>query len=347
MISVNITENQVPDYLSKIAGEDASTSVCVACVNSPLNCTLSGPEAAIDAIKAQADKDGIFAQKLKTGVAYHSPSMMSISDEYLSLMGHLEGVAASRTAPAIPMVSSVTGKTIQPAELSKPGYWVGNMVSPVRFADAIRVLKDESTITDIVEVGPHPALKRPVQDTIGTAQKIRYAAVLHRSQPAAETMLELMGQLFSLGHPVSVQAVNQENPEAVPQPLVDCPAYPFDHSQRYWVESRVSRDFRLREAVEGETLGVRISDWNPLAPRWRNFLSVESTPWLGHHKVCSTGSLPIFACADFGHRSVILCFTQLPACSSWLWRPSNNTRPAPTAPSSATSSNRPIFSTPS
>ncbi|KAK4033181.1 polyketide synthase [Parachaetomium inaequale] len=285
MISVNIAEDQVPDYLSKIFVEDASASVCVACVNSPLNCTLSGPEAAIDAIKAQADKDGIFAQKLKTGVAYHSPSMLAISDQYLSLMGHLKGVAASSAAAAVPMVSSVTGKEIQPAELAKPEYWVSNMVSPVRFADAVRLLKDESTITDIVEVGPHPALKRPVQDTIGTTLQIRYAAVLHRSQPATETMLELMGQLFCLGHTVSVSAVNQEDTEAVPRPLVDCPAYRFDHSQRYWVESRLSRDFRLREAVEGETLGVRVSDWNPLAPRWRNFLSVESTPWLGHHKV--------------------------------------------------------------
>ncbi|GAB1319645.1 hypothetical protein MFIFM68171_09855 [Madurella fahalii] len=292
MISVNVTEEQVPDYLSRIDVAGASASVCVACVNSPLNCTLSGPEAAIDAIKTQADRDGIFAQKLKTGVAYHSPSMLAISDEYLSLMGRLDRGAALRTALPIPMVSSVTGKVVRPAELTKPEYWVSNMVSPVRFADAVRVLGHKSIITDFVEVGPHPALRRPVQDTIGTEQQVRYATVLHRSRPATETMLELMGQLFSLGHAVSVSAINHASTEAIPQLLVDCPVYPFDHSHRYWAESRLSRDFRLRGAVQGEALGVRVSDWNPLAPRWRNFLSVESMPWLGHHKISDTVLYP-------------------------------------------------------
>lgn len=300
MISVNIAEDQVPDYLSRIGAADANTSVCVACVNSPVNCTLSGPEAAIDAVKAQADRDGIFAQKLRTGVAYHSPAMLAIADEYLSLMGPLEKRARTSgvSATAIPiMVSSVTGRVIQPADLARPEYWVANMVSPVRFANAVRVLVgQESTVTDLVEVGPHPALRRPVQDTIGGGaekQQIRYAAVLHRSRPARETVLELAGQLFCLGYAVSVVAVNsststtslEHTGPVLPSPLVHCPSYPFDHSHRYWAESRLSRDFRLRGTVQGEMLGVRTSDWNPLAPRWRNFLSVESTPWLGHHKV--------------------------------------------------------------
>ncbi|KAL2017342.1 hypothetical protein VTK56DRAFT_2265 [Thermocarpiscus australiensis] len=301
MVSVNIAEDQVPDYLSRIEMSNASaaSSVCVACVNSPLNCTLSGPEAVIDAIKAQADRDGIFARKLRTGVAYHSRSMLAVAGEYLALMGHLEGGCAASKIPAgIKMVSSVTGKEVRPAELVKPQYWVGNMVSTVRFSDAVRALipEYESTITDFVEVGPHPALRRPVQDTIGRERQLRYAAVLERSRPATETMLHLVGQLFSLGHAVSIAAANHEPTAPAPRPLVDCPSYPFDHSHRYWAESRLSRDFRLRGTVQGETLGVRVSDWNPLAPRWRNFLSVESTPWLGHHKVRVTDVSRVLPC---------------------------------------------------
>ncbi len=66
-----------------------------ACVNSPLNCTLSGPEHPIEAIKAQADEDGIFAQTLKTGVAYHSPAMLAVADEYRSRIGNIGGDDAS------------------------------------------------------------------------------------------------------------------------------------------------------------------------------------------------------------------------------------------------------------
>lgn len=302
MISVNLSEDRVLEFLERIKLSDASTSVCIACVNSPLNCTLSGPELAIDAVKGQADEDGIFAQKLKTGVAYHSHSMRAVSDEYLSLMGDLEGVQPSgfKASASIAMVSSVSGKVVRPAALATGNYWAENLVSPVRFADAVQVLTQESStlkvgmgnITDLVEIGPHAALRRPVRDTIaqeGNRKKeARYASVLDRAQPATQTMLELMGQLFCLGHPVSISAVNQQ-PIDVPSPfLVDCPEYPFNRSIQYWAESRISRDFRMRGAVEGETLGVRVSDWNPMEPRWRSFLSIESMPWIGHHKVSRT-----------------------------------------------------------
>ena len=302
MISINLAEGQVPTFLQSIQ----ATDVCVACINSPLNCTLSGPEASIDAVKAEADKTGVFAQKLKTGVAYHSPSMLSIADEYLSLMGTLESASRqdAKTRAAIPMVSSVTTRSIRPAELAKGQYWVDNMVSPVRFADAVQVLTQESAklkvglgnITDLVEVGPHPALRRPISDTInqkGKRQKqIRYWSALYRSQSPIQTTLELVGQLFCYGHSVSVSAVNQNSTDRKPAFLVDCPEYPFDHSNKYWAESRVSRDYRLRGTVKGETLGVRVSDWNELEPRWRNFLSIDSTPFAGHHMISDTVVYP-------------------------------------------------------
>ncbi|KAL7823910.1 polyketide synthase [Trichoderma gracile] len=306
MMSINLAESNVSEYLSKIGPE--ASSVCVACINSPLNCTLSGPEAAIDAIKAQADNDGIFAQKLKTGVAYHSRAMEAIADEYLALMGSLEGASRQdlKVASGIPMVSSVSGKVVRPAALAKGQYWVNNMVSPVRFADAVQLLTQEpskvkvglSNITDLVEIGSHPALRRVAQDTIrqtgNKKRTIRYSAALQRSHPPIKTTLELVGQLFCWGHNVSIAAVNQ-TPLAQPggaskKPafLVDTPEYPFDRSHKYWVESRISRDFRFRGNVKGDVLGARVSDWNPLVPRWRNLLAVESVPWAGHHKVTDT-----------------------------------------------------------
>jgi NADPH:quinone reductase-like Zn-dependent oxidoreductase/SAM-dependent methyltransferase len=302
MISINLAEGQVPLFLESIQ----ATGVCVACINSPLNCTLSGPEASIDAVKAEADKSGIFAQKLKTGVAYHSPSMLAIADEYLSLMGTLESAGRQdlKTKLTIPMVSSVTGRSIRPAELAKGQYWVDNMVSPVRFAEAVQVLTQDSAklkvglgnMTDIIEVGPHPALKRPISDTIsqeGNRRKqIRYSSVLHRSQSPVQSTLELMGQLFCYGHPVSVSAVNQHAADRKPAFLADCPEYPFDHSNKYWAEPRISRDYRLRGTVKGETLGVRVSDWNELEPRWRNFLSIDTVPFAGHHMISDTVVYP-------------------------------------------------------
>ncbi|KAF9872901.1 hypothetical protein CkaCkLH20_09764 [Colletotrichum karsti] len=296
MISVNLAENDVPTYLDNLG----IAGVSVACVNSPLNCTLSGPEDAIDAVKKQADIDSIFAQKLKTGVAYHSSAMLAIADDYKQQMGELE---ASAPRSSIVMVSTVTGKSVRSAVLATPQYWVDNMVSPVRFSDAVHALTQQSStlksgflgsITDLVEIGPTAALRRPVADTLAQAgsraKQVRYSSVLFRKRSAVDTTLELVGQLFSYGYQVQITAVNQVKGNT--SFLVDCPEYPFDHSKKYWSESRISRDYRLRGAVIGETLGTRVSDWNPLEPRWRNFLSVETEPWVADHNVSNTVVYP-------------------------------------------------------
>ncbi|KAB5517403.1 putative polyketide synthase [Coniochaeta sp. 2T2.1] len=332
MLSINLNEDKVDGYLATVAENMAArtpfvaTMLNIACVNSPMNCTLSGPEPAIDAVKAQADKDNIFAVKLKTGVAYHSDAMLAIAGSYRKLLSVLEPDGANntnrKTKSTCVMISSVTGQAIRDlGGLANAQYWVDNMVSQVRFADAVRVLTQQSSaprfdlggITDLVEVGPHAALKWYVQDIIASSSgkkkgsssaDIRYASALYRGRPAAQTTLELMGFLHCLGHDISLASVIDSNKHSIattnggtnnhhhsmkhtiPRPfLVDLPPYPFDHSQRYWTEARISRDFRLREPVTGETLGARTTDWNSLAPRWRAFLCTETTPWIAHHVV--------------------------------------------------------------
>lgn len=293
MISVNLPQDEVNSYLKRMGNADVERSVQIACINSPLNCTLSGPESAIDIVKQKLDDEGVFAQKLKTGVAYHSSFMMIIADEYLSRMGTLE---AGNTRSTIPMISTVTAQPVRPAVLTTGQYWVDNLVSPVRFSDAIQTATQKTStlkvglgsITDLVEVGSHSALKRPIQDTLaqaGNRKQSRYASALNRSKDAVESILELLGHLFCHGHDFNISEANRVLSSPTPSFLVDCPEYPFDRSHIYWAESRLSRDFRLREPVSGDFLGWRFHDWNPLEPRWRNLWSVETTPWIGDHVV--------------------------------------------------------------
>ncbi|KAK3937139.1 hypothetical protein QBC46DRAFT_294875 [Diplogelasinospora grovesii] len=301
MLSANLPARQVREYLEQMDPSlKAAEAINVACINSPLNSTLSGPEEAVDLVKQQLDKDGIFAQKLNTGVAYHSPYMQTIASEYRDRLGLLEPGASTSTSllgssTAIPMVSTVTGQPIpSPKLLSTTQYWVDNMVSAVQFSDALVTLTHGQLkvgmkpISDLIEVGPHPALRRPVQDTLSQAGKqkrqIRYHHVLDRNKSALQSSLELVGQLFCHGHAVAITAANHQQSPTHPF-RVDCPEYPFDHSHTYWAESRLSRDYRLREAVPEDTLGARFPDWNPLEPKWRKFLSAETTPWVKDHVI--------------------------------------------------------------
>lgn len=286
MMSVNLAESEVLAHLKYLKIEE---TVHIACVNSPTNVTLSGPSECIDILKCRFDQLKIFAQKVNTGVAYHSPAMRAASTNYLQLMRELD--MGSGGAQPITMISTITGHIATSEMLAMPQYWVNNLLMPVRFVDALARLEGGSesfplpleagSITDLVEIGPHAALRRPVMDTIKSR---RYHTVLKRGHNPLRTILEALGALFCHGHPVSVLTANAQGDGTHPY-LVDCPIYPFDHSRRYWAESRLSRDYRLRPFSPGYLIGERAHDWNPLRPRWRNWLCTETMPWLADHVV--------------------------------------------------------------
>lgn len=301
MLSANLSVNDAHEYLHTIGGSSSEllTQVSVACLNSPSNLTLSGPEEAIDLVLQRLENDGIFGRKLKTGIAYHTSAMSAVALEYETLMGSLDAGDYDPFS-AVTMVSSVSGQVVaSPTVLSKAQYWTQNLVSPVKFSEALNTLVQggqtvTSPVTHFVEIGPHPALRRPVEETLGAIggnkRQFRYRHVLHNSKPSSRALLEFLGQLFCEGYPVAVAKVNQDllGTKSPNSPFyTDLPAYPFDHSRTYWSEPRISRDYRLRPEVPRDSLGARFPDWNPLEPKWRRFLSSESTPWAKDHVVSS------------------------------------------------------------
>ncbi|KAH9885669.1 hypothetical protein F4778DRAFT_798830 [Xylariomycetidae sp. FL2044] len=300
MMSVNLSEQSVQSYCERNVPTMAG-SLHIACINSTTNCTLSGTEDSINALQAHLENDNIFAVKLRTGVAYHSPSMQRIASEYKEKLAFLDQVI-----PALPeatMISSVTGNVVSSELLSTAQYWVDNLTSPVRFSDAmqnlLKAMPPLTSVTDIIEVGPHPALQRPITSLVGQEQSgtggPRYHSLLRRSNSALETALTTFGTLFCLGFPISVAQINQHLTGAekgMITPLTNCPKYPFDHSQRYWIESRIAQQYLFRQHVPADSLGSPVNDWNPLEPRWRNRLSTASAPWISDHVINDTVIYP-------------------------------------------------------
>lgn len=312
MMSVNLPRDEVQSYLYKVGGDKMVVSVHLACINSISNCTLSGDEKDIDQLKQRLDQDEIFAQKINTGVAYHSPAMKAAASQYHELLGGLEsGTKLSHGS----MISSVTRRLITKVSmLATAQYWVDNLLSPVQFADALQSLDSRENlgvgferITDILEIGPHSALRRPIQDTLqhladvgvnakGKSTKpegvLRYHSVLQRSKPSLITFLELLGNLFCIGYPVSIEEGNGHHGDKCPPPLVDCPKYPFDLSRRYWHNSRLDKGMRFRPVAKGVMLGKRSHDWNNLRPSFRNWLSLDTMPWLEDHVISTKTICP-------------------------------------------------------
>ncbi|KAK3687394.1 KR domain-containing protein [Podospora appendiculata] len=258
--------------------------VVVACENSPNSTTISGDkdrlELVIDAIKA--DKPDVLARQLKVDMAYHSHHMYALSETYVALVqAELEAKNITRTDPTIPLYSTVHNQVIEHAFLLNPKYWGANLTSPVRFHPAVaRILQDRPQ-TLFVEVGPHSTLAGPLRQICGEARvPCSYIATMLRARSCSESLLAAYGQLFQQGARVDFGAVMPRG-KVVP----GLPAYPWDHSQSFWVESRISRDWRFRAFGHHATLGQRIPESTAFDPSWRVIIDLEDEPWLADHKV--------------------------------------------------------------
>ncbi|KAG9250059.1 uncharacterized protein F5Z01DRAFT_731189 [Emericellopsis atlantica] len=288
MMAVGLGDEDAQRYIS----QTRKGLVCVACVNSPVSTTISGDEAAIDELKQILDEESIFNRKLKVDTAYHSHHMKKVAGEYLESIAHIK---ARTPNPAIKFYSSVT--VAHKTEAFDAQYWVDNLVSPVRFGNALELLCREqlagvetSALTMFTEIGPHGALAGPVRQTIKSLDlsgfKSNYVSTLARGRDAMSSVLEATGKLWEFGYPVSLQATLRGQDEKKPFALVDDLApYPWDHSTTYLYESNLSKQHRFRAHPPHDLLGLRVPGTTSQEPTWRNFLGVDSLPWLRDHVV--------------------------------------------------------------
>ena len=304
-MAVGLASTEIESIFSELEGKFGTCKVQIACFNSSTSLTLSGDGCQIDALKEYLDHKGIFAQKLRVNVAYHSSEMLKIASEYLECLQNLE--LSHPTKQKSTMISTVTGSIVELSDLKVAQYWVSNLVSPVKFSEALAVVCSQSKrripkigekrssripkIHFLLEVGPHSALKGPIRESLQALPKpidIGYESVLARGTCAAKTFLSALGALFCAGVGIDFEELNlqrQETLQRKPKLLIDLPEYPFDHSQRFWIHSRLDHGYRMREHRRNELLGRSVLDWNPLDASWRNFLRPSELPWIDHHKV--------------------------------------------------------------
>jgi acyl transferase domain-containing protein len=310
MMSVGLSENKARSYMDRLGGPTSRSKLTMACINSPKNVTISGESQSIHALKSLLDSEDIFARILLVDVAYHSPQMEVVAAEYAKAIKGLESGQAK--ADHITMISSITGKEATKDDLRSPQYWVANMISLVRFSEAMEQLCDQSArkvrkkldcshrglfrIDALLEVGPHSALEGPTRDIVSAilgSTDIPYSSCLIRKRAGLHSIMTAIGQLHCLGFSVDLEKVNGFGGKAYDRPrtLANLPEYPFDHSRDYWHESRISRTGRLNQQMKLDLLGRPVADWNPSEAKWRNFIRMTELPWVEDHIVCHSNDL--------------------------------------------------------
>jgi acyl transferase domain-containing protein len=289
MLAVGLGENQVTHHLDTIN----ATKLSIACVNSDSSVTISGDETEISKLQEHLDQSSIFNRKLPVDRAYHSKSMFEVANAYQQA---LHDVVWKQPSSGIKFISTVTG--LEKESDFGPLYWAQNLVSTVRFYDALKTLctlhsansswESKEAMHAVVEIGPHSALSGPIRQSISSfaadAFPFFYSPSMLRNQNCIQTILKLSGDLFNHGYVVNIDAANSlTNTSHTKKVVHNLPPYPWNHSTSYWHESRISEEYRLRPHSFHQLLGTRVIGASE--PTWRNVISVETIPWLQYHVI--------------------------------------------------------------
>ena len=279
------------DATELIALPNLEGRVAVAASNSPASVTLSGDEDAIENAKDIFEEEKKFVRLLKVDKAYHSHHMLRASEPYLTALRNADIAGLKTPDGGAAWFSSVVVKRIREAADVQDTYWSDNMLKPVFFSQALDLAVSEEGPFDLaIEIGPHPALKGPAQQTVQAScgSDIPYTGSLRRNANDVEALSDALAFASNqLGDgSVSFTAYDTLLSDGASRSLItDLPSYQWDHSRIFWHESRVSKAYRTRSEPVHVILGTRQADGARNQLRWRNVLQPREIPWLSGHQI--------------------------------------------------------------
>ena len=287
MLAAGLPAEDARSYLEGVTLGKAT----VACINSPKSVTFSGDVGAIDELHSKLEENGLFSRKLKVNVAYHSAHMKAIAEEYsrslrdLNVLPKHQGVKFySSVFPGIPV------ETV--AE-----YWVQNLLSPVRFSDAMRMVLESQTEHDLacIEIGPHSALAGPFKQicqSLPAEARTEYFPSILRNEDSVEHALKLACNLSNNGWNTDLASLNFPTGKTSLRVLTDLPPYSWNHSTQHWHEGRLSKNHLHRTNPPHDLLGTLSDDSSDLDMRWTKYIRQSELPWLKDHEIRSEIILP-------------------------------------------------------
>ncbi|MCU0681990.1 MAG: SDR family NAD(P)-dependent oxidoreductase [Polyangiaceae bacterium] len=250
MLSVALPERELTPLLDG--------SLCIAAVNAPSQCVVSGSTAGVAAIAALLAERGVDCRRLHVEHATHSPMLDPALGRFRD-----RAAAVRFGAPRRPYVSSLTGK-LAGNEVARPEFWVNQLRQTVRFADAMReVLADPARV--LLEVGPGQALTtlaRLQGEPPGALTSVPSMRLPDASRPDDASLRPALGRLWAAGVEIRWEGVHDGARRRVP-----LPTYPFEHDT-YWVPPGDSAG--ARSLPEGKSPDVaswfHVPSWRRTAP---------------------------------------------------------------------------------
>ena len=266
-------------------------SVAIAADNAPERVLIAGGEEGLRAICDALEAKGIEVRRITGLTPAHSPLMDPILDVFETV-----GAMATYHPPAIPLVSTRTGRVITHAEISDPRHWRNLIRDKVRFREGMQVL-NEAGCRIFVEIGPRHTLVRLGEMCLPFEGKA-WLASLSKEKHDQQQMLESLAEIYVGG--VRVRWEERHRPFAGRR--VPLPTTVFEE-RRFWPELALrppaSRGRAILPLAEGSTgpgllLGPRLP--SPLEQvQFEARVDLASWPLLEDHRIFDAYIMPAAA----------------------------------------------------
>ncbi|MCF1496230.1 acyltransferase domain-containing protein [Agrobacterium vitis] len=251
-------------------------NIALAASNAPGLSVLSGPEPAIVALEKRLEAAGIGCKRLRTSHAFHSPMMADAAEEFKKVVA-----SATLNAPALPVISNLSGTWLSSAEATDPDYWTRHLLGTVRFGDGTATLLALPRPV-FIECGPGKTLS-----TLTSQQAdgmIDVIPGLSEGSDDVEQMLSAAGLFWRIGGAPDWTPLETGKGRRAP-----LPTYPFQ-SERYWIEPDNGAAVAARRPTEV------VADSDPsrwfYRPSWRREpVNAEPTEGRGRWLIFDDGQI--------------------------------------------------------
>ncbi|KAJ3496326.1 hypothetical protein NLG97_g2739 [Lecanicillium saksenae] len=286
MLAVGTTAEDAEELCSD---EEFQGRLNVAACNSPTSVTLSGDADAIAEIADIFEDESKFVRRLRVDTAYHSHHMRPCSEPYLASIKNITVRTQDSQFPCAWFSSVYPDRSPKDMASITPSYWVDNLLSPVLFTQALECAASSMSFQAAVEVGPHPALKGPVRETLQARQMhIPYTGTLERQKNSIINLSDALGYVWSHVDNMPIDFGNYDESfggRKKAQFVPDMPLYRWNHTQEYWNESEYSRNLRQRSQKPHVLLGDLTPYSSSHQLSWKHVVRPKDVPWVHGHRI--------------------------------------------------------------
>ena len=200
--------------------------VSIAASNSPSNSSISGDPIALQKALDRLGKAGIRTALIPGNLPFHS---VSVEPCFPALTRELQRCRMS--PPSARFISSMTASVVRDDEITSTDYWLRQAREPVRFAEAMTILREEGCDV-LIEIGPSPQLLVFGRECWPRSTGL-WLPTLRANRSSWRQISYNLAELYTRGFDIDWQTFYENQRGAAHR--IELPTYPFQKA-RHWIE---------------------------------------------------------------------------------------------------------------